>query len=133
MIEREIDRYVQQFAHYTEAKEMYETTKQRAKGVDIFLQEETDAIAERKLAEDEALQICQEELHQLEIEKATYDILKAKQLKEKLRSTYYERQVAYEEAKSTHNRQKVERANLQYAKRKKDLTIYEQQKNRSEE
>ena len=80
MIEREIDRYVQQFAHYTEAKEMYETTKQRAKGVDLFLQEETDAIAERKLAEDEALQICQEELHQLEIEKATYDILKAKQL-----------------------------------------------------
>lgn len=133
MIEQEIDQYVEQFAHYTKAKDMYAGTKQRAKGIALFLEEERKDIVAKKSAENEALQTCQDELHQLEIEKATFNILKAKERKEKLQANYYKKLNTYEAATEARNEQKMERANLQYAKRKRDLSVYKHQRDAYEQ
>lgn len=128
MIQQEIDGYVDQFASYSEVESTYERTKQRAKGIDLFLQKEMKEIEKAKIAGEQALEKNRLEKQELQREKATYDILTERKVQQSLEQKYYKKQATYEEVKETIAKQKHERATLQYAEKKQQLTIYNEQK-----
>lgn len=128
MIQQEIEKYVNQFASYSEALENYEATREKAKAIDLLLKEEKQQIEKMKELEEHAFFENEEKFKKLAKEKATYDILHERKKLATLDKDYRKLKDNYEDVNTKLQNEKLERNNLHYAKKKQELATYTERK-----